>query len=363
VRASSAERSAAAAQRIERWLLTSPIQLAGGAHDGGIAGTLDAEGRPTFVYLEITGYYLTWAAWVAAGGGCLAESGGLAVQRARRALGWLERVVDEQRVPPTRQYLLDSNVTDWRNSAVFTFDLAMAIRGAATFSSVSMTTGRADSPVLRALASQLDACRNGERVLQSHRAVNDDQIPHRWSTTSGPHHLKAAASLLTLPVSKGLCEAARNTTSYWSEELLHGWPVTETHPLLYGLEGMVICGGDQWDGAAAVFERLMTSQDDVGSLPSQVSGEAIERSDVLAQALRIGALLRGHGCLQGSAWLRRLDLLAERLVAYVHPDGSLGFARGHDNRNVWCAMFAHQALLWHQRLGETAPDVAQRFLV
>ena len=118
MRASSVERSAVAAQRIEQWLLTSPIQLAGGAHDGSIAGTLDAEGRPTFVYLEITGYYLTWTAWVAAGDGCLAESAGLAEQRARRALGWLERVVEGQRVPPTRLHLLDSNVSDWRNSAV-----------------------------------------------------------------------------------------------------------------------------------------------------------------------------------------------------------------------------------------------------
>ena len=239
----------------------------------------------------------------------------------------------------------------------------MAIRGVAAASSVSMTTGRADSPMLRALASQLDACRNGERLLQSHRAVNDDQIPHRWSTTPGPHHLKAAASVLTAIVDEGLLDAAKHTTSYWAEELVRGWPISEVHPILYGLEGMAMCGGDQWDAAAAVFERLMASQDESGSLPSHLWGDAIERSDVLAQALRIGALLRGRGRLEGARWARQLDLLAERLVEYVDADGSVRFARGHDTRNAWCAMFAHQALLWHQRPDASAPDVAQRFLV
>ena len=52
-------------------------------------------------------------------------------------------------------------------------------------------------------------------------------------------------------------------------------------------------GSERLDTAATVFERLMATQNGSGSLLSHISGRAIERSDVLAQALRIGALLRG----------------------------------------------------------------------
>jgi hypothetical protein len=362
VKASSAERSAAAARRIERWLLTSPIQLATGPHEGGIAGTLDAEDRPTFVYLEITGYYLTWTAWLLAGGGCLGERFGRAKRRGERALGWLDRVVDERRVPLTRMHLADEEVADWRNAAVFTFDLAMAIRGAAEFSRASAPIDGVRSPVEHALASHLERNRAGEH-LQSHRTVGSEQIPQRWSTEAGPHHLKAAACVLSAPVGEPLAQAARLTSARWSDALVAGWPVAEVHPLLYGLEGMLIGGAERLDTAATVFERLMAAQDHAGSLPSQLSGEAIERSDVLAQALRLGMLLRRHGRLQEQGWSHRLDLLADRLITHVHPDGAVGFTHGQQTRNAWCAMFAHQALVWHAQLDEGTADAARRYLV
>ena len=126
-----------ATRRVERWLLTSSIQISDGPQRGGIAGWLDAHGEPEFVYLEITGYYLTSMAWLIAGGARGGESGELARERGQRAAEWLAGSVSAGRLPPTRLYLARAPVRDWRNDAVFSFDLAMAARGLATFDGAS----------------------------------------------------------------------------------------------------------------------------------------------------------------------------------------------------------------------------------
>jgi hypothetical protein len=53
------------AASVEKWLLTSGIQL----RSGGVAGWLNKAGMAEFVYPEITGYYLTWLDFVQAASG------------------------------------------------------------------------------------------------------------------------------------------------------------------------------------------------------------------------------------------------------------------------------------------------------
>ena len=45
--------------RIATWLLSSGIQFQTGPESGAVAGWLEANGKPSFAYPEITGYYLT----------------------------------------------------------------------------------------------------------------------------------------------------------------------------------------------------------------------------------------------------------------------------------------------------------------
>ncbi len=100
-----------------------------------------------------------------------------------------------------------------------------------------------------------------------------------------------------------------------------------------------------------------------GSLPA-ARGSADVRSDVLAQALRAGALLRAAGRLEEEAWTQRLDALAGALLRHVGPDGAVLFALDQDVANTWCAMFAHQALLVHaHRADEALAARATRLLV
>ncbi len=333
----SPEPLAETARRIEEWLLDSEIQIARGAHRGGVAGWLDGGGRAEFVYLEITGYYLTAAAWLAAGAASDAGRARRALHRGRGALDWLRSVTANGALPPTRLYL-DGAPGDWRNSCIFTFDLAMAARGAACFGAVSGTDTRL---VVRDLVGRVREICGASVPLPSHERVGKQPPPVRWSTRPGVYHLKAAAALLRLPadvVGEKLVGACRGSVAHWTAALETTQAGYGLHPLLYGLEGlMLVPSTETLDVAEAVYNRVFAA----------VAGEG--RSDVLAQALRVGALLRASGRLRGDGSTRGLDELAAALVRHVRPDGGVAFAAGQDRANAWCAMFALQALVLASR--------------
>src|SRR5438552_10126214 len=111
------------AARIAHWLLTSPAQQSGGPHAGAVAGWIGTDGRADYVYPEITGYYLQWLAWMTRRHGWQPHY----VARAEAALAWLTQWLANDR-PPTRIYV-ERPREDWRNNALFTFDLAMVLRG------------------------------------------------------------------------------------------------------------------------------------------------------------------------------------------------------------------------------------------
>ncbi|MGW6564854.1 hypothetical protein [Streptomyces sp. NPDC054975] len=344
--------TAEAARRVERWLLRSGVQIEEGPQRGAVAGWLDREGRPEFVYLEITGYYLNTMAWLASGAASSPDGAAEAVEHGRRASDWLTRTVSERGVPPTRLYL-SGDRSDWRNAGVFMFDLAMAARGVACLGDVARH-GAWESLAAR-LCTLIDSMCAGAAVLRSHGAVAGAPLPDRWSTQPGPHHLKAAAALLRMPdgvLGTPLARICHRTCEHWEATLREAWPCRELHPLLYGIEGLLIGASPTEDEALEVVEslytRLMGLQDGDGTL-AETTGGGIVRSDVLAQALRIGLLLRARGHLRMDHWAGRLEGLTRALLRFVRPDGGVLFSADQDIANAWCAMFAHQALLLHSR--------------
>ncbi|MET9375445.1 hypothetical protein ABZX98_15000 [Streptomyces sp. NPDC002992] len=356
--ASTERETTEAARRIERWLLQSGAQIDEGAQRGAVAGWLDREGRPEFVYLEITGYYLTTMAWLASGAASSPDRAADAHEHGRQALGWITRTLSEQGVPPTRLYL-SAGRSDWRNAGVFTFDLAMAARGVACFGEVDRH-GAWEKPAADLCATIEGMC-SGAAVLRSHDTVVGAPLPDRWSTQPGPHHLKAAAALLRMPdgvLRTPLAQVCHRTCERWEATLEEAWPCRELHPLLYGIEGLLVGALQTEDEArtedaaleviARVYARLMELQSADGTLAETTEG-GIVRSDVLAQALRIGLLLRSRGHLRGDHWAGRLEGLTRALLGFVRPDGGVLFSGDQDIANVWCAMFAHQALLLHSR--------------
>lgn len=357
---------------IENWLLHSDIQISDGVQRGGIAGWLDRDGEPEFVYLEIAGYYLTAMAWLSSGAVRSREHAQTVRRRARFAADWMANLLAKQDVPPTRLYLSQQR-TDWRNGAVFSFDLAMAARGLGA----TMHAGgrREHQQTLAAICALIARISSGADMMVSHEFVHGcaTTMPDRWSTRPGPHHLKAAAALLRLPdrvASTALIGVAQRTSEYWAHALWsRPWPCQELHALLYGLEGLLILAGKRDAQGLRVVERpfarlIEGSQAADGTLPETVHG-GIVRSDVLAQALRIGLLLRSRGFLTGAEWADRLNRLTDALLGFVRPDGGVLFSHDQSIANTWCALFALQALHLSARQGarEPAPTSAFQLLV
>ena len=82
---SGAEHSRAA---LTSWLLGDHVQVTAGTHAGAAAGWLDREGHASYVYPEITGYYLQWLAWHAACHGVNDETRRRAAAAQRWLLSW-----------------------------------------------------------------------------------------------------------------------------------------------------------------------------------------------------------------------------------------------------------------------------------
>jgi hypothetical protein len=306
--------------------------------------------------MEITGYYLTMAAWLAGGAASSSERRAMALEHGRQAVDWMRSVTADGAVPPTRLYL-SAGEDDWRNAAIFVFDLAMAVRGVSCFAAVTSSDGSAR--LVRDLVQRIEQIFAGCALVPSHalRSATGESMPDRWSTRPGPHHLKSAAALLRLPegvLSDAVVQVCRDTVTHWAAALQASWPCSELHALMYGLEGLLIQEStlteQTLDSAELIYTRLLRLQAVDGSLPSRTAGEPREvRSDVLAQALRAGALLRAAERLQGDVWQRRLDALAAALLCHVREDGGVLFSMDQEIANTWCAMFTHQALLLHAR--------------
>ncbi len=357
-----------AKERMRDWLLDSAIQIPDGPHRGAIAGWLDDKGKPAFAYGEITGYYLTCTAFMLLSRGDDARIR----QRAERAAAWLRESCTCGLLPESRCYS-GCRQHDWRNSAYFSFDLAMMIRGisnAAGFFGVD-AFGEAGKAVLQRLGELVAE----DGSLLTHAPVREETcvLPVKWSTVPGPFQVKTAAAILSCSedaVPAGVRSAAEASFARWRGYFDEHPPSGDLHPLFYFMEGMVLLGLSRSDeealkSAAKVFEFVMRSQKANGALPAQLGdASAPERSDVVAQALRMGCILMDLGLLGNSESevAQRLGALARCLSRFIDRRGAVSFFEiGGGNQeywNAWCAMFSYQACCFYECLerGRKLPE-------
>ena len=222
---------------IAAWLLDGPAQLRDGPHAGAIAGTIAEAGVPAYVYPEIAGYYLQWLAWRArtSGGSAALAPRADAVQR------WLAAWLAHDGPPPTRVHLAASG-DDWRNGAVFFFDVAMVARGLGSAAGAGLVV---PDPALiagvsRLLASLIDA----DGLFAACRAHDaGTTVPDRWSTRRGAFLAKAAAGVVTaartLPGLTAPVTAAAHATFAAAIDWTLARPHPEAHPRLYACEGLM----------------------------------------------------------------------------------------------------------------------------
>jgi hypothetical protein len=316
------------ADRVKEWLLTAPIQCDSGPWAGGVTAWLEPDGGIGFAYGEITGYWLTWLSGL--------PPADAIVARAAAAVEFLAAAWSGAEPPPTRLYL-HAAAPDWRNRAVFSFDMAMIVRGLA-HAAPSVGAERC-AAVAQHVVPWLLRCIGPDGSLQTHATLpGGNLLPLRWSTQPGPFQSKAAAALLQAPAAwlpPALIEAARATLAKWAGRAAEH---ADLHPRIYALEGAVLSG----NCAAADLAGTVVPGD--GRLTENVDDpSALVRADVLAQAIRILAAVGGGAA---AAALARAEILAEALRHHVTEDGAVLFRRSTGPRNVWCAMFAAQALAW-----------------
>lgn len=317
------------AASIANWLLTSNIVVRAGPHKGAVAGWLTERGDPSFAYPEITGYYLSWLASSPDVDGPCDILSALAAE----GISWFTRIANGD-LPLLTRYHESSQKADWRNQAVFTFDLSMAARGISD--SRRLTTAEIGAEPLRWILRLLSgACTAGQALPVYVNAGGE--LPARWSTKPGPFQLKAAAALL-FSVEKlpgcSLRDAAWNTYDRWRSV----WPEVneqaDLHPALYALEGLLEFGhhGDT-EALELASRRLHDISKQLHRWPNEM------RSDVIAQTLRLSYLL-------GSDESRTLAL-RRHLEEFIDPAGRVSFrpiAYRPLHWNAWSAMFTYDSL-------------------
>ena len=349
-----------AAARISAWLLSPQVQLREGAHAGAIAGALDGDGRARYVYPEITGYYLHWLAEAQAD-----RARETLTAAASNATDWTARQFEDGALAKTRSYL-DGDIADWRNDAVFFFDYAMLLRGVCAAAEADLIALPRD--LVRRLLGELDKFAGADGEICAARVLRGGAaLPARWSTIGGPFEVKACSRVLLaarhVELPTNLAGASMRLIDRYAPETAT-FALEMLHPTLYFAEGMLLARPDHARHIAALLARVLRLQRDDGSLPEAEQGSELPRSDIIAQALRIGLLLRG-GSIENAPDDRALDLLADALLTRVGADGSVTFRNDAEARepNVWCSMFAEQALRWYAQWSDGAALPAAEWLV
>lgn len=322
-------------EQLRDFLLYGPAQQQGPYNAGAVAGTVSH--GPVYVYGEITGYYLHWLA-------SLPDAGDVVSSRALAAARWLERYLQSETIPATRIYL-EAAVDDWRNNALFAFDLAMIAGGLARAEARELLE---PSPVLsKILLGWLQRFVEGGELKPCIMRNKTLALPSRWSTQGGSFTAKTASRILLLarqmPVDASLLDACRKILSTYAVTAGHNG-LDMLHPTLYAIEGCLLADAADYEKLAHWFDQIVALQSPDGSLPESLETPEIRRTDIIAQALRVAVFLQR---LTGTParYQAANQKFAIALCARVRKDGSIGFTAGSaGGANVWSAMFAEQAL-------------------
>ncbi len=261
------------------------------------------------VYPEAGGLWLSWAA-----GEPLAHARAPAVAR------WLSACIDDDAVG--------------RDGIAYAFDLAVVLAGLSRWA-----RARDDAP-------DASWCRGAERLqwaVEGARACWPVTEPQRWSRRFGGHLRKLAVLRQVAPELWAAIAAPLVARVGDREPLPFGVDDGEgpayLHAIAYGLEGQWAHGGTA--GLVPAAEQLAAMQRDDGGLPAWWSAAAgahgPARTDVTAQAIRLWCAI-DRGRFDG-AIDRGLRFLAARTI-----DGAVHYDDASRHRNVWCTLFALQAL-------------------
>ena len=353
------------------WLLHSGIQNEDPdpRTKGGVNAWYDfnTDTRP-FLYSEITGYAINAYLFFHA-----VTKDNAYLERAQWAGEWVIRNAHGVTGLMLTRLYHEHAKQAYYDSWIFTFDQWMIIFGLANLAKVAGDASYLEKAELMAQFLIEHTLRKDGSMYPVYDldgmkpAASDD----KWSRQSGSFHAKALMGLgrlyamthseIYLKCAKRLAKAAVTDQERSGRFVTQAnEDSTHLHPHLYSVEGLLWHGVTQKDepsvkAAIRGLEWALEAVDERGVLYSFYKDKKFlpcERADVMAQALRMGVIVRKR--FQGNPMLgKRLELLRKKLLAYQIKSKSQqgGFFYGQDqdgsipyHANARVTMFAAQAL-------------------
>ena len=370
------------------WLLNSGIQNLDSRLlevKGGFNSWYDIDKENYFyAYSEVAGYGISTLLFLNS-----LDNNNLYFLRSILAAEWLlDKAPHKSGGLKTRYYFNRENAPeqyDFSSGVIHSFDNGIALSGLIdlykkTNESRYLKTGKKIGDFLVDVMQKDDG---GFYASYSHKDEEFKDSKEKWSTQFGSFHTKMSLGLLKLfNITKDekykeavikLCNSALNFQekngrfiSYKEEKDTH------LHPHCYSAEGLLFSGlhlnnNSYLKSAVEATGWALESQMENGGIPSMyVNNEFIkhERSDILAQVLRLGIIMLGLGLIS-SEYGKKLDRLKDRLISFQYKSDDIksngGFLFGEDvdyknnlvvskkaHLNSWCTMFSLQALIFYK---------------
>ncbi len=342
----------------KNWLVNSGIQ----SKAGGFYSWIDLDAQaPAFLYSEITGYAITTLLFL----NRLTQDSGL-IRRAQTAADWLlQKAMHPCGGFKARLYQDNINIDplySFYSENIFSFDTAMALYGL-----VNLYKQTEQENLLRICQKCADFLINRMQnpdgsfnsIYSAKTSANINPMD-KWSNQPGSFHAKIALGMADLfeitnkikykEAAIKICEFALTKQDesgrFITDDITQ---TTHLHPHSYTIEGLIYAGAtfkiQKFITQAEKAVKWMFKYVDKAGLndiydPKSAKFGLFQRSDILAQALRIGLIFNQD----------KASLLKTRLENYQYlkenSQQSGGFVYNLQGRhlNSWCSMFALQAL-------------------
>ncbi len=356
---------------VSNWLLQSGIQNtdADPKYKGGVNAWYDLEKKTfPFIYSEITGYAVNTFLFLHH---ILKDP--VCLERARLAGNWLLNSRDPKYGFVLNRVYHSSKAQSYYDSWIFTFDQWMIIDGLCNLSSITGDQNYFHGAQKIADALIEKTFRPDGFIFPAFNLENGqvEAANDKWSRQSGSFHAKAILGLNRLfnltHDQKYLTHAFRLSERACLDQKENGRFITQTdngsthlHPHSYTLEGLFYFGFSQnkpslIEASRKGLEWILSSQHEDGTLYAFFQdGQFLpyERADILAQTLRLSAIMLGYAP-EFQKFKPKLDRLKKKLLSYQIQEepqkGSFLYGQEengmiHRHANAWVSMFALQAL-------------------
>ncbi len=351
----------------QNWLLHSGIQNPDGEHKGAFNSWYDNTKKAyEYAYSEITGYGISTLLFY-----YTLTQERIFLDRAESAASWLMHKARHASGGVLTRYFYNKETTfmgSFENEEIFSFDCGMVLNGMTSLYEITkkkeyLTFCTRLANFLLTTMQKPDGSFYAVYDAKNNTLIDDGE---KWSTQSGCLHAKCAIGLIKLT------EATRDETYKNAAKKVCDYSLryqqadgrfvtfkktgdTLFHPHCYAAEGFYVAGNafhnnTYLDAARKATSYLFTHQLPNGGIPSFYKKNSLitfERTDILAQALRMGAIYAQD------VGKEKLQKLATRLCEFQEKKNAQkgGFTYGYDDTgkqydhaNSWCTMFALQAL-------------------